>query len=52
VTHLSQSVALVTLLVRDYDRMRSAGVEFMEEPRQVDYGTVVVFKTGTETNGT
>ncbi len=28
----------------DYDRMRSLGVKFLEEPRQEEYGTVVVFK--------
>ena len=28
----------------DYDRMRSLGVEFMEEPRKEEYGTVVVFR--------
>jgi catechol 2,3-dioxygenase-like lactoylglutathione lyase family enzyme len=28
----------------DYKRMLSKGIEFMEEPRQEDYGTVVVFK--------
>lgn len=29
---------------RDYDHMRSHGVEFMEEPRHEAYGTVAVFK--------
>jgi len=29
---------------RDYARMRAAGVRFREEPRQEDYGTVVVFE--------
>jgi catechol 2,3-dioxygenase-like lactoylglutathione lyase family enzyme len=29
---------------RDYDWMRARGVEFVEEPRQEPYGTVVVFK--------
>ena len=28
----------------DYNRMRSTGVEFLEEPRQEAYGTVVVFR--------
>jgi catechol 2,3-dioxygenase-like lactoylglutathione lyase family enzyme len=29
---------------RDHVRYRSRGVEFMEEPRREDYGTVVVFR--------
>ena len=29
---------------RDYDAMRSNGVTFTEEPREEDYGTVVVFE--------
>lgn len=29
---------------RDYTAMRSHGVEFLEEPRLEDYGTVAVFK--------
>lgn len=29
---------------RDYDYMRSHGIEFMEEPRHEVYGTVAVFK--------
>jgi catechol 2,3-dioxygenase-like lactoylglutathione lyase family enzyme len=29
---------------RDYERMRSKGVEFMEEPRTEAYGTVAVFE--------
>jgi hypothetical protein len=29
---------------RDYERMRTAGAEFCEEPRREGYGTVVVFK--------
>jgi len=29
---------------RDYARMRAAGVEFTEEPRHEEYGTVVVLK--------
>lgn len=29
---------------RDYTNMRSHGVEFLEEPRHEDYGTVAVFK--------
>lgn len=28
---------------RDYEHMKTCGVEFMEEPRQESYGTVVVF---------
>ena len=28
---------------RDYERMRSRGVRFTEEPREESYGTVVVF---------
>jgi catechol 2,3-dioxygenase-like lactoylglutathione lyase family enzyme len=28
---------------RDYDRMKSHGVRFTEEPRHEEYGTVVVF---------
>jgi catechol 2,3-dioxygenase-like lactoylglutathione lyase family enzyme len=28
---------------RDYQRMKSAGVKFQEEPRSEEYGTVVVF---------
>lgn len=31
-------------LWRDYEFMKSQGVEFTEEPRVEDYGTVVVFK--------
>jgi catechol 2,3-dioxygenase-like lactoylglutathione lyase family enzyme len=30
--------------VRDHAEMRSHGVEFLEEPRHEDYGTVAVFK--------
>jgi catechol 2,3-dioxygenase-like lactoylglutathione lyase family enzyme len=29
---------------RDYEHMRSHGVQFMEEPRHEDYGIVAVFK--------
>jgi catechol 2,3-dioxygenase-like lactoylglutathione lyase family enzyme len=29
---------------RDYREMKSRGIEFVEEPRQEPYGTVVVFK--------
>lgn len=29
---------------RDYERMRAAGTEFCEQPREESYGTVVVFK--------
>ena len=29
---------------RDYNEMRSRGVEFLEEPRSEEYGTVAVFK--------
>ena len=29
---------------RDYEHMRSHGIEFMEEPRHEAYGTVAVFK--------
>ena len=29
---------------RDYERMRVAGVTFVEQPREEDYGTVVVFE--------
>ena len=29
---------------RDYEHMKSQGVEFTEQPRVEDYGTVVVFK--------
>lgn len=29
---------------RDFDTMRQAGVEFMEEPREEAYGTVAVFR--------
>ncbi|MFI6339265.1 VOC family protein [Streptomyces sp. NPDC050535] len=29
---------------RDYDRMRAAGVTFLEEPRHEPYGSVVVFQ--------
>lgn len=29
---------------RDYDRMRSVGIEFVREPVRADYGTVAVFK--------
>jgi catechol 2,3-dioxygenase-like lactoylglutathione lyase family enzyme len=29
---------------RDYDRYRTAGVEFVREPRKEPYGTVAVFK--------
>lgn len=29
---------------RDYKSMKSKGVEFSEEPREEDYGTVVVFE--------
>jgi uncharacterized glyoxalase superfamily protein PhnB len=29
---------------RDYEFMKSQGVEFIEEPRTEKYGTVVVFK--------
>lgn len=28
---------------RDYERMRAAGVTFLERPREEDYGTVAVF---------
>lgn len=31
---------------RDYALYRSRGVEFIEEPRHEDYGTVAVFKDG------
>ncbi|MBE0683023.1 MAG: VOC family protein [Anaerolineales bacterium] len=29
---------------RDYNEMRSRGVEFLEEPRSEEYGTVAVFR--------
>jgi len=29
--------------IRDYSRMKAAGVDFLEEPRHEPYGTVVVF---------
>ena len=29
---------------RDYDHMRSHGIQFLEEPRQEEYGIVAVFK--------
>ena len=29
---------------RDYDAFKSKGVEFIREPKQVDYGTFAVFK--------
>lgn len=29
---------------RDYNHMRSHGIQFMEEPRNEEYGTVAVFK--------
>lgn len=29
---------------RDYNEMRSRGVEFLEEPRREEYGTVAVFR--------
>jgi len=29
---------------RDYNAMKDAGVHFCEEPRQEEYGTVVVFE--------
>lgn len=29
---------------RDYQAMQASGVEFMEEPREEEYGTVVVFR--------
>ena len=29
--------------IRDYTRMKAAGVDFLEEPRHEPYGTVVVF---------
>ncbi|MES2388395.1 MAG: VOC family protein [Bacteroidota bacterium] len=29
---------------RDYNHMKSMGVQFTEEPREEEYGTVVVFK--------
>ena len=28
---------------RDYEKMRAAGVSFLEKPREADYGTVAVF---------
>ncbi|PHS20611.1 MAG: hypothetical protein COA86_01295 [Kangiella sp.] len=29
---------------RDYERMKSMGIEFIREPKEQDYGTVAVFK--------
>lgn len=29
---------------RDYKNMKDSGIEFMREPKEVDYGTVAVFK--------
>ena len=29
---------------RDYERMKSIGIEFIREPKDQDYGTVAVFK--------
>ncbi|MCY0650687.1 VOC family protein, partial [Klebsiella pneumoniae] len=29
---------------RDYNSMKAAGVHFSEEPREEEYGTVVVFE--------
>jgi uncharacterized glyoxalase superfamily protein PhnB len=29
---------------RDYKNMKDIGIEFMREPKEVDYGTVAVFK--------
>lgn len=29
---------------RDYERMRSVGIEFVREPAEMPYGTVAVFK--------
>lgn len=28
---------------RDYERMRALGIEFVRDPKEVDYGTVAVF---------
>lgn len=40
---MADSISSVTLVVRDYDHMRSRGVRFTEEPRREAYGRVVVF---------
>lgn len=29
---------------RDYERMRASGVRFLEQPREEEYGTVVIFE--------
>lgn len=29
---------------RDYNEMKNIGIEFIREPKEQDYGTVVVFK--------
>ena len=31
-------------LWRDYDRMKAAGIRFLREPKEQDYGTVAVFE--------
>ncbi len=40
---MARSIALITLVVRDYDYMRAHGVRFAEASRTERYGLVVVF---------
>ena len=41
---MKRKLAIVSLVVRDYDLLRSRGVAFVREPREFDYGTVAVFQ--------
>ncbi len=41
---MKRKLAIVSLVVRDYDLLRSKGVVFVREPKEFDYGTVAVFQ--------
>ncbi|MEX2498801.1 MAG: VOC family protein [Wenzhouxiangellaceae bacterium] len=40
----SQRIALLSLVVRDYQAYRDRGVEFVRGPKTEPYGTVAVFR--------
>ena len=40
---MKQSLAHMALVVRDYEKMRTLGITFVRDPKEMDYGTVAVF---------
>jgi len=46
---MNQSLGLISLVVKDYDEalanaFKAKGIEFIRDPKQVDYGTLAIFK--------